>query len=177
MNRRCFLAVLALAASVATVRADENLLIKPVLIRDNKVVVSYELEEAYNAAVKDAIASGLRTSFSYDLELRTKVPAWIDRVIATVNVTVSDEFDNLTRRHHLTRAVDGRIDDDIFTEDDAVVKTWLTTGAKVPLCGTSQIDSTRDYYVRITARTRPATGSFLGLPRTVTGQLKFTFIP
>ena len=169
--------VLALVAASVGVRADEVLQVKPVLIRDNHVVVSYELEDSYNAAVKDAIASGLRTTFSYDLELRTKVPAWIDRVIATVNVTVSDEYDNLTRRHHLTRAVDGRIEDDKVTEDEAVVKTWLTTGTRIPLCETSQVDSTRDYYVRVTARTRPATGSFFGLPRAVSGQVKFTFIP
>jgi len=177
MDRRSFFVVFALVAAAVAVRADETLQIKPVLIRDNHVVVSYEYENAYNATVKDAIASGLRTTFSYDLELRTKVPAWIDRVIATVNVTVSDQYDNLTRRHHLTREVDGRIESDEVTEDDAVVKTWLTTGTKVPLCNTSQVDSTRDYYVRITARTRPATGSFLGLPRTISGQVKFTFIP
>jgi len=165
------------AVTAVAVRADENLQIKPVLIHDNHVVVSYELEDAYNAAVKDAISSGLKTSFSYDLELRTKVPAWIDRVIATVNVTVTDEYDNLTRRHHLTRAVDGRIEDDTITEDEAVVKTWLTTGTRIPICDTRQVDSTRDYYVRITARTRPATGSFLGLPRTISSQVKFTFIP
>lgn len=165
------------AVTAVAVRADENLQIKPVLIHDNHVVVSYVLEDAYNASVKDAISSGLRTTFSYDLELRTKVPAWIDRVIATVNVTVTDEYDNLTRRHHLTRAVDGRIEDDTITEDEAVVKTWLTTGTRIPLCETRQVDSTRDYYVRITARTRPATGSFLGLPRTITSQVKFTFIP
>jgi len=170
-------AIAGVVLAAVAARADENLQIKPVLIRDNHVVVSYELEDAYTAAVKDAIASGLRTSFSYDLELRTRVPAWIDRVIATVNVTVSDEYDNLTRRHHLTRAVDGRIEDDKVTEDEAVVKTWLTTGTRIPLCETSQVDSTRDYYVRVTARTRPATGSFFGLPRTVSGQVKFTFIP
>jgi len=170
-------AVIVSALTAVAVRADENLQIKPVLIHDNHVVVSYVLEDAYNAAVKDAISSGLKTTFSYDLELRTKVPAWIDRVIATVNVTVTDEYDNLTRRHHLTRAIDGRIEDDTITEDDAVVKTWLTTGTRVPLCDTRQVDSTRDYYVRITAKTRPATSSFLGLPRTVTNQVKFTFIP
>ncbi len=177
MTRFTTVLVLALVAASVAVRADEVLQVKPVLIRDNHLVVSYELEDSYNAAVKDAIASGLRTTFSYDLELRTKVPAWIDRVIATVNVTVGDEYDNLTRRHHLTRAVDGRIEDDKVTEDEAVVKTWLTTGTRIPLCETSQVDSTRDYYVRVTARTRPATGSFLGLPRTVSGQVKFPFIP
>jgi len=170
-----FLGVL-LAAS-AVVHADEQLQIKPVLVRDNKIVVSYEYQEAYNAAIRDAIASGLRTTFSYDLELRTKVSGWFDRAIATVNVTVSDEYDNLTRSHHLSRAVDGRIEDDTVTEDEAVVKMWLTTGTRIPICQTSQVDSTRDYYVRVTARTRPATGSFLGLPRTMSGQVKFTFIP
>jgi hypothetical protein len=166
-----------LLATAVGLRADEQLQVKPVLVRDNKVVVSYEYEEAYNAAIKDAIASGLRTTFSYDLELRTRASGWFDRTIATVNVTVSDEYDNLTRRHHLTRAVDGRTDGDTVTEDEAVVKSWLTTGSKIPVCETSQVDSTRDYYVRVTARTRPATGSFLGLPRTMSGQVKFTFIP
>jgi len=170
-------AIAGVVLAAAAVRADENLQIKPVLIRDNHVVVSYELQDAYTAAVKDAIASGLRTTFSYDLELRTKVSGWFDRAIATVNVTVTDEYDNLTRRHHLTRAVDGRIEDDKVTEDEAIVKTWLTTGTRIPMCETSQVDSTRDYYVRITARTRPATGSFLGLPRAITSQIKFTFIP
>ena len=156
-------------------RAQETLQIKPVLVRDNYVVVSYELTDAYNAAVKDAIASGLKTTFTYDLELKTKVPGWVDRLIATVNVTVTDQFDNLTRRHHLTRSVDGK-SEDITTEDDEVVKAWLTTATRVQVCRTSQVDSSRDYYVRVTARARPATG-FLGLPRTVSSQIKFTFIP
>ena len=180
MKTKGFILGVLLAVAIATavvVRADEQLQVKPVLVRENKVVVSYEYQDAYNAAIRDAIASGLRTSFSYDLELRTKVSGWFDRAIATVNVTVSDEYDNLTRRHHLTRAVDGRIEDDTVTEDEAFVKMWLTTGTRIPICQTSQVDSTRDYYVRVTARTRPATGSFLGLPRTISGQVKFTFIP
>ena len=41
-------------------------------------------------------------------ELRMKAPMWVDRVIATSVVTVSDRYDNLTRRHTLTRSVDGR---------------------------------------------------------------------
>ena len=92
MDTRKLIVVLAVVVAAVALRAQETLQIKPVLIRDNHVVVSYELADAYNAAVKDAIASGLRTTFSYDLELRTKVPAWIDRVIATVNVTVSDQY-------------------------------------------------------------------------------------
>ena len=90
---------------------------------------------------------------------------------------MSDQFDNLMRRHTLTRSVDGHIEDRIDTEDIAVVRTWLTKATRVPLCETSMLDATRDYYVRVTTRTRPVTGSMLGLPRTFSTQTRFTFIP
>jgi len=168
-------AAILMAASVA-VRAAESLQIRPT-VHDDQVIVSYELDDAYTDTVRDAIASGLRTTFTYELELRTKTTIWFDRVIATAVVTVSDHFDNLTRRHSLTRTVNGRVVDELVTEDDAIVRTWLTTGTRVPLCQTGELDPTRDYYVRITTRARPATSSILGLPRTISGQTRFTFVP
>ena len=172
---RAMLAGLVVLAS-AVLHAAETLQIRPT-VHEDRVTVSYELDDAYTDGVRDAIASGLRTTFTYELELRTKTSVWFDRVVATAIVTVSDRFDNLTRRHALTRTVDGRIVEELVTEDDAVVQKWLTTGTRVPLCRTSQLDATRDYYVRVTTRARPATTSILGLPRTVSGQARFTFVP
>ena len=142
---------------------------------NNQVVVSFELTGAYDDSVRDAIASGLRTTFTYTLELRT--PAWIDRTIGTTIVTMTDQYDNLTRRHTLTRTIDGRVDDVLVTEDSAVVKTWLTKLSRVPVADVAQLDPARDYYVRVTTRSRPLGGSLLGLTKTITGQAKFTFIP
>jgi len=142
---------------------------------NNQVVVSFELTGAYDDSVRDAIASGLRTSFTYTLELRT--PAWIDRTIGTTIVTMTDQYDNLTRRHTLTRTIDGRVDDVLVTEDSAVVKTWLTKLSRVPVADVAQLDPARDYYVRVTTQSRPLGGSLLGLTKTITGQAKFTFIP
>jgi uncharacterized protein DUF4390 len=167
---------LALAAGGAAVRAAETIHITPI-VRDSQVLVSFELSDAYNDAIRETIASGLRTTFTYELELRTIVPSWIDRTIAGVVVSVSDQYDNLTRRHTLSRSVDGRLEDVTVTENDAVVRTWLTSWTRLPLCPTSKLDQTRDYYVRVTARTRPHGGSLLGLARTVTGQTRFTFVP
>lgn len=164
-----------LAAGVA-VRAEESLRITPI-VRDNHVLVSFELDDAYNQAVHETIASGLKTTFSYDLELRTVVPGWMDRTIARTEVTASDQYDNLTRRHTLTRSVDGRIEDSFVTEDEAVVKKWLTVWTRVPVSETSKLDATRDYYVRITTRARPLGGSLLGLTKSISGSAKFTFIP
>jgi hypothetical protein len=138
-------------------------------------VVSFELNDAYSEAVREAIASGLRTTFTYQLELRT--PAWIDRTVGTTIVATTDQYDNLTRRHTLTRTVDGRVEDVLVTEDAAVVKTWLTKWTRVPVADTARLDPARDYYVRVTTHTRPLGGSFLGLTKTVIGQVKFTFVP
>ena len=166
--------VVLLLFAAATVQSQETLKITP-FINDNRVVVSFELNDAYNDAVRDAIASGLRTTFTYELELRT--PAWIDRTIATTIVATTDQYDNLTRRHSLTRTVDGRVEAALVTEDDAVVKAWLTKWNRVPVADTARLDPARDYYVRVTTRARPVGGSFLGLTKTITGQVKFTFVP
>jgi len=168
--------VAAIVAASVVARADESLRIVPI-VRDNKVLVTFELADAYTEPVRDAIASGLRTTFTYELELRTIVPSWLDRTIVTATVTASDQFDNLTRRHTLSRTVDGRVEEVLVTDDATVAKTWLTTWNRLPLCDTSKLDSSRDYYVRISARTRPFSGSLLAWAKSITGQAKFTFVP
>ncbi len=173
LRRSTVWAVLLLLTG-ATVLAQGALRIST-LTYNNRVVVSFELNDAYDEAVRDAIASGLRTSFTYTLELRT--PAWIDRTIGTTIVTTTDQYDNLTRRHTLTRTVDGRVDEVLVTEDNAAVKTWLTKLSRVPVADVAQLDAARDYYVRVTTKSRPLGGSLLGLTKTITGQVKFTFIP
>ena len=178
MNRRR--AVWAMAAAVLAagqlVGAQESLRITP-FVRDNQVLVSFELADAYTEAVHDAIASGLRTTFSYELELRTVVPGWVDRTIAQTSVSATDQFDNLTRRHSLSRSVDGRIEEATVVENENVAKTWLTQWKQVRVADTSKLDPTREYYVRITTRAKPVGGSLLGLTRSISGQAKFTFIP
>jgi len=176
LRRVVVLFAAALLALPAAARAADDLRIRPA-VSDNHVVVSFELDDGYTDGVRDAIASGLRTTFTYELELRTKGSMWLDRTVATATITLSDQYDNLMRRHTLTRAVDGRVEDVIVTEDESAVRAWLTKATRVPLCDTTKLDPTRDYYVRVTTRTRPVTGSLLGLPRTFSAQTRFTFIP
>src|SRR5919204_4940958 len=176
MNRRLLMTCVCVVLAVATVGRAESLRIVP-LVHDDQVLVTVELSDAYNNGVREAIASGLRTTFSYEIELRMIVPTWVDRTIASEVVTISDQYDNLTRRHSLSRTIDGRIDDSLVTDDENIVKQWLTKLNRLPLCRTSKLDATRDYYVRIRARSKPQGGSLLSLATTITGQAKFTFIP
>lgn len=175
MKRFGFL-VVALVLSGAVGRAAETLRIVPISA-DDRVVVSVELADGYTDEVKQAIASGLRTTFTYTIDLRMLVPGWVDRTVATSTVSLSDQYDNLTRRHTLQRVIDGRIDDTIVTDDDAAVRQWLTTLTRLPIIRTTRLDPGRDYYVRISAQARPRGSSLLGFAASVTGQAKFTFIP
>ena len=167
--------LVATTAVVVAQGADAGLRITPTVSND-RLLVSLELNGTDVAAVREAIASGLRTTFTYELELRTRVPGWIDRTIATTVVAMSDRYDNLTRRHTLSRSVDGRVEDWTVTEDEAIVRSWLTKLSRVPLYNTSRLDPSRDYYVRITSRARPFGGSLLGLTRTLTASAKFTVV-
>src|SRR5690242_17507852 len=124
--KRLALLALALVATGAAALAAETLRIVPISTGE-QVVVSVELADGYNDQVRQAIASGLRTSFTYTIELRMIVPGWVDRTVATTTVALSDQYGNLTRRHSLSRVVDGRVDDTLVTEDDSLARQWLTT--------------------------------------------------
>jgi Domain of unknown function (DUF4390) len=171
-----FFCAIVLLLSTAGLTADESLRIVPV-VHDKQVVVTLEMAEAYTDEIRDTISSGLRTTFTYELQLRMLVGGWVDRTVATAVVTVSDQYDNLTRRHTLSRVVDGRTDESVVTEDEAVVRQWLTTLTRLPLCETTKLERNREYYVRVSARKRPQRSFPFAFANAVTGQAKFTFIP
>ena len=168
----CTAAVLA-AGVIA--HAAQTLRIVPI-VRDNQVLVTFEVADGYTDDVRDAISSGLRTTFSYDVELRMVAHGWVDPRVATAVISTSDRFDNLTRRHTLTRTVDGREQDSITTENEATVRQWLTSLDKIAICRTSKLEPNRDYYVRVSARVVDHS-SMLGWTSALVGRTPFTFIP
>ena len=171
-----FTAVLAVIGLGAVAEAAGTLRIIP-LVRDEQVLVSIDLDNGYNDEVRQVINGGVRTTFTYDVELRMIVPAWVDKRIATAVVTITDRYDTLTRQHNLSRSVDGRVVEAIRTEDEAVAKKWLTSINALVLCRTSKLDPHREYYVRISAGVRPPGATLLGWATGVTNLAKFTFVP
>jgi len=172
-----FAVAFVLLGSVA--RADgQDLSVMPIA-RDGQVVVSFELSEGLTEDVRDAIQSGLPTTFSYELELRRSTATWFDRTIAAVTMTATVRFDNLTRRYQMSRTLDGRVEDARPTEDQDAVRRWMTRFEHVPLSTTSALEADGEYYVRVRAHTQPRnTWFFWPWGRDwVLGRAKFTFIP
>lgn len=139
--------------------------------------MSFDLSDGFTPDVRAAIRSGLRTTFTYTVELRLDVPVWVDRLISTATVANSVDYDNLTRQYSVVRTVDGRTDETLSTDDEGVVRRWLTSLDRLPLFRTSLLEPNRDYYVRIRASARPSNGSILWpFGGGTSAQAKFTFI-
>ena len=171
----CLVALLAFAPA-AFPQGNQTLRVVP-LVRDDHVLVSVELTDGLTEEVRAAIRSGLKTTFTYTVELRLDVPAWVDRTIATATITNSVEYDNLTRVHNVVRMLDGRVEDARTTQNEDVVRAWMTNLVRVSLFSTSVLEPNREYYIRVSASARPSNDSILWpFGSGPSAQSRFTFI-
>jgi Domain of unknown function (DUF4390) len=168
---------LAVILSAAALNAADGLRIIP-LVRDGTVLISFSLSDGFTDEVRASIRSGLKTTFTYTVDLRAEAPGWVDRTIASAVVSASVQYDNLTRRHTVVRTLDGRVEAAEVTESDAEVRRLVTTVDRLALFKSVRLEPNREYYVRVKAEVRPRNASFLwpwGSGRSA--QAKFTFIP
>lgn len=171
----CAVALLAFAQSAHT-QGNQTLRVTP-LVRADRVLVSFELAGGLTDEVRAAIYSGLRTTFTYTIELRLDVPAWRDRTVSTATITNWVEYDNLTRFHNVVRLLDGRTEEAQSTQNEDAVRVWMTSLDKFPLFRTSLLEPNREYYIRVSASARPSNGSFLWpFGSGPSAQSRFTFI-
>lgn len=178
VHRRAFVWVLtASLLAVALPVSAEPLRVRP-LVRDGQVLVSFVLEDGFTDEVRAVVRSGLRTTFTYTVALKLKVPAWVDRTIGTAVVATTVEFDNLTRRHTISRLLDGRMEESRVVEDEALVRQMMTAFERLPLFNTRLLEQNREYYVEVRAEARPRSGAaFWPWGGATSGSAKFTFIP
>jgi len=164
-----------LIVALAFVAADAPDITVTPIARDGQVVVSFDMVDAFTPEVRDAIQSGLSTTFAYDVELRRA--GLIDRTVASVAISATVRFDNLTRRYQMSRSVDGRLEDARPTEDHDAARVWMTHFERIPLSATAALETNGEYSVRVRARTRPHNTWFVWpWGGTTFGQAKFTFI-
>jgi hypothetical protein len=166
-----------LLLTIATTASAESLRVRP-LVRDGQVLVSFQLEQGFTDQVREFVQSGLRTTFTYTVELKLRVPAWVDRTVGIAVVSTTVEYDNLTRRHTISRTLDGRMEESRVVEDEAIVRQLMTNFERLPLFETNVLEENREYYVIVRADARPRSGAALWpWGGSTSGMAKFTFIP
>lgn len=170
-------AVACLAGSpIVFAQTQQTLRVVPI-VRAEQVLVSFELANGLTDEVRAAILSGLKTTFTYTVELRMEVPLFVDRTIGTTTINSSVEYDNLKRQYIMGLRIDGRTEESRSTTDENDVRQWMTTAKHLPLFRTSVLEPNREYYVRVSATARPSNGSILWpFGSGTSAQGKFTFI-
>ena len=169
-----FAAALLLSASSSLA---QTIQVTP-LTRDDRVLVTFRLTDAFNDDVRAAIHSGLIITFIYDVQLRRGAALWIDRTMASATVTASVRYDNLSRRYHVTRRWDGRMERVEVLEREEDVRDWLTSFDKLSLFSNATLEPNAEYYLRVRARKTPRNASFVWpwQGSDVAGLAKFTFL-
>jgi hypothetical protein len=171
-------AIVALGLIAALGAAGNGMAVTP-LWRDGRMFVSIDAPDGLTPELRDGIHSGLSTSFSYVVDVRRHAFGWFSRTIASVTVTSTVQFDNLTRRYQLSRSFDGGIDDQRQTEDEDAMRRWLTHIERAPVAATSVLEANNEYAVRIRLYRSPRNSWFV-LPwdrSAMVGVTNFTFLP
>jgi hypothetical protein len=168
--------VVATASLGQAQTSGETLRVRP-LVKDGQVLVSFSLDGGLTDEMKAVVQSGLRTVFTYTIELKVKVPAWVDRTVATAVVSTSVDYDNLTRRHTVSQARNGRVEQSFLLEDPAQVAQMLTHFDRLALFE-NKLEPNREYYLLVRADARPKPNSSLWpWSGVASGLARFTFIP
>ena len=172
------LALLVVSASMAHAQTQaETLKVRP-LVKDGQVLVTFSLNGGLTDEMKAVVSSGLRTVFTYTVELKMRQAAWVDRTVATAVVSTSVDFDNLTRRHTISQSRNGRVEHSFIVEDPAEVAQMVTQFDRLALFETRILEPNRDYYVIVRADARPRSNASLWpFSGTASGLARFTFIP
>jgi hypothetical protein len=148
------------------------------LTRDDRVLVTFRLTDAFTDDVRAAVHSGLTITFIYDVELKRGASLWLDRTMSSSTVSASVRYDNLARRYHVTRRWDGRMERVEVLEREEDVRDWLTSFDKLSLFSNAALERNAEYYLRVRARTTPRNATFVWPWQNsdVAGLAKFTFL-
>jgi hypothetical protein len=163
----------------ASAGPDEAIITVAPQARGESILVSFTTARAVTPAVEQAIASGLPTTFTYDVELRRPSTFWFDKLVASARIAVTVRFDPLTRRYHVTLLQDGRVAEDRTTDRVGDVHRWVSVFERLPLFTTRELQERASYDVRVRGRTSPRhTWSFWPWARpSAHGSAGFTFMP
>lgn len=103
-----------------------------VAVEGRQVLVSFVLRGAYDDSTEQRIASGLPTSFTYDLRLVHRRKLWLDKTLLSSTLQVVAMYNALTREYLINTKHDGNLVDSRVVRDLAALETTMTRFERFP---------------------------------------------
>lgn len=146
----------------AAVAGQEPTLARPLVFPDGTyLLVSLGLEGGFDGAVRERIASGLATTFDYEIELRRDRKRWFDAHLATADVQVTAMYNALTREYLVNFKLDGRLIESRSVRDEQALETAMTQLVRLPVFPLESVP--RGVRVLVRARALLGERTWLGL--------------
>jgi len=140
---------LALSATMSsTTLAAEIVELVPV-VRNEGILVSFRVEDAFDEEIVQAIESGLEVNFRYNVELRQVRRGWFDEKRASRQIQTTVAYDNLTKRYSLTREFDGEIDATELVDNPDAMRRFMTSFESLLLFDVQSMEPNEEYYLRV----------------------------
>jgi hypothetical protein len=118
----------------AAVDSGEPALSRPLVQPDSSHLrVSFDLSAGFDDAVRERIASGLATTFDYEIELRRDRKRWFDAGVASAEVQLTAMYNALTREYLVNVKVDGRLIESRSVRDEAALEVAMTHLERIPV--------------------------------------------
>ncbi len=138
-----------------------------VALAETQVVVSFRLEEAFDAKLVERVESGLPTTLSYQLELMRDRKRWFDRNLQESSLTVVGIYDAVRREYLVNTKLDGRLLESHMVHDLDALKTAMARFDRLPVFTLEALEDDRRILVRV--RAELGTAHLLGfIPSRVT---------
>lgn len=118
------------------------------LIKNDKIFVTFRMADAFNEDIGRSIESGLPVSFRYEVQLKKVRTIWFNQKVHTRRITNTVTYDNLTKRYTLSRDVDGEIVATAVVADTSEMMRFMTVVDGLELFEVSLLEPNNDYYLR-----------------------------
>ena len=118
------------------------------LIKEQKIFVTFRMTDAFNEDIGRSIASGLPVSFRFEVQLKRVRAIWFNKEVVTRRITNTVTYDNITERYTLSRDIDGEIVATAVVADLNEMVQFMTVVDDVALFDVSSLEPNRDYYLR-----------------------------
>ena len=150
----------ALAAAVAWVAGAGVLLAvaaDPIrvttVVNDRAVSVSFAAAGAFSDDARAVVQTGLPVTFTYTIELK-RPSFFFDDTLVRLAVSSTVKLDTLTGFYQVSKTHGDRVVWSERTQDEAQVRTWMTTFDNVRI-EPAPLEANADYYVRVRLHASP----------------------
>jgi len=115
------------------------------------IYVDAKLKGAFTSGIKEAIASGIPTTFRFYLELFKPRQLWFDKKPANRIIQHSVKYDTLTKEYQVT-LYDGVSSQVRITKDEGQMRRWMASLISVRFVRSRKVPSSgKNYRIRLKA--------------------------